>query len=237
MSEKKTTKKSTRRKGGGTIFMAVGLLLLIGALGLTIFNVWDDKRAGKAADEVAFQLESEIADLLENPDEHRFLSGQLDGSMEPDYVLTPDMEMPVVKVKDVWYQGLLKIPTLGLSLPVMEKWSMENLKNTPCRYAGSVYKDNMVIAGHNYSRHFHDLKYLDLGDAVQFMDGEGNVFNYQVDGIEILQPSQVEEMTTGDYWDLTLFTCTYGAGERVTVRCSRVDKADNANKADKADKK
>lgn len=224
MSKKNVKKRSARRKGRGTIFMAAGLLLLIGALGLTIFNIWDDKRAGQEAEIVASQLEDEITEILENPDEHRFLSGELDGTLVPDYVLTPDKEMPVIKVKNVWYQGLLKIPALGLSLPVMEKWSMENLKNTPCRYSGSVYKDNMVIAGHNYSRHFHDLKYLDQGDAVQFMDGEGNVFNYQVDGIEILQPDQVEEMTTGDYWDLTLFTCTYGAGERVTVRCSRVDK-------------
>lgn len=224
MGEKNKAKKTSRRKGRGGIFMTAGLLLLIAALGLTIFNIWDDKRAGREAEAVAAELEEEITEILENPDEHRFLTGELDGTLVPDYELTPDMEMPVIKVKDVWYQGLLRISALGLSLPVMEKWSMENLKNTPCRYSGSVYKDNMVIAGHNYSRHFHDLKYLDQGDSVQFMDGEGNVFNYVVDGIEILQPDQVEEMTTGDYWDLTLFTCTYGAGERVTVRCSRVDK-------------
>ena len=38
--------------------------------------------------------------------------------------------------------------------------------------------------------------------------------------LEILQPTAVEEMTSGDY-DLTLFTCTYGGATRFTVRCLR----------------
>ena len=52
-----------------------------------------------------------------------------------------------------------------------------------------------------------------------FTDGDGNVFTYQVAALEQLLPTQVKEMSAGG-WDLTLFTCTIGGQQRVTVRCT-----------------
>lgn len=40
--------------------------------------------------------------------------------------------------------------------------------------------------------------------------------------VEILKPTDVEQMIAGD-WQLTLFTCTVGGTSRVTVRCRQVD--------------
>ncbi len=51
---------------------------------------------------------------------------------------------------------------------------------------------------------------------------DGNVFSYEVALLEILQPTDVDEMEGGD-WDLTLFTCTVGGKSRVTARCERTD--------------
>ena len=39
--------------------------------------------------------------------------------------------------------------------------------------------------------------------------------------VDILDHTAVEDMISGEY-DLTLFTCTYGGENRVTVRCDRV---------------
>ena len=75
-----------------------------------------------------------------------------------------------------------------------------------------------MIAGHNYASHFGTIKNLEEEDAVIFTDMDGNRFTYRVVEQEILRPSATEEMETGD-WDLTLFTCTVGAQNRVTVRC------------------
>ena len=96
------------------------------------------------------------------------------------------------------------------------------MKISPCRYEGSIYLDNMVICGHNYSTHFGTLKELDAGDLVFFTDMDGNLFEYAVAETEILQPTAVEEMTSGN-WDLTLFTCTVGGATRVTVRCLKLE--------------
>lgn len=136
---------------------------------------------------------------------------------EPVYVKNPDMEMPTKKVGGRYYIGVLEIPALKLELPVMDDWSYSRLRTAPCRYAGSVYNRDIVIAGHNYARHFGGLKNLVPGDAVRFTDADGNVFCYKVSAIETLGKTDVERMRSGD-WDMTLFTCTYGGANRVTVR-------------------
>lgn len=118
--------------------------------------------------------------------------------------------------------GLLTIPSLKLELPVMADWTYPQLRIAPCRYSGHVYSDDLVIMAHNYAGHFGRLKDMHRGDAVTFTDTQGNTTEYQVIALEILEPSAVEDITSGAY-DLTLFTCTYGGENRVVLRCDRAD--------------
>ena len=55
---------------------------------------------------------------------------------------------------------------------------------------------------------------------------DGMIWEYEVAAVDILQPTDIEDMTAGDY-DLTLFTCTYGGQSRVTVRCEGMDNGDS----------
>ena len=135
------------------------------------------------------------------------------------YELHPDMAMPTVEVDGHIYVGFLEIPELGRILPVMDEWSYPNLKIAPNRFVGTVYAHDMIICAHNYDRHFGQIKTLKEGDEVIFTDVFGNRFNYEVSEVTVLQPTDVEEMTDPDDWDLTLFTCTIGGATRVTVRC------------------
>ena len=114
---------------------------------------------------------------------------------------------------------LLLFPNKEL-MPVLSTWSYALLKKAPCRYTDYVYLDNMVIAAHNTKANFKKLSQLEKGDIITFTDAVENVFSYEVAGIEILQPDQVEDMTSGQ-WPLTLFTCTYGGASRVTARCEK----------------
>lgn len=141
----------------------------------------------------------------------------------PDYIRCPEMSMPTVKIEGREYIGVLSIPTIDISLPVLSRLSKSGLKAAPCRYVGSAYLDSMVIAAHNYKAHFGKLKELRIGDRLSFTDADGNIFYYEVGEIEILAPDAMEEMTDSD-WDLTLFTCTLGGKNRVTVRCFRLNK-------------
>ena len=80
----------------------------------------------------------------------------------------------------------------------------------------------MILAAHNYDRHFGRLKNLEGGELVRFTDVDGNVFDFSVTELELLWPEQTEEMLSGE-WDLTLFTCTLCGRQRVTVRCDRIE--------------
>ncbi|EJX03858.1 Peptidase C60, sortase A and B [gut metagenome] len=114
----------------------------------------------------------------------------------------------------------MEIPALELSLPIISEWNDIRLKQAPCRYQGSVYLDNLIIAGHNYKKHFGGLKNLQTGDTITFTDMDEHCFSYTVTAVEELDRTAIEAMKSGD-WDLTLFTCTIGGKKRVTVRCEK----------------
>ena len=198
-------KNTTIQKG--TVWMALGLLLLAAALGLTGHNMWEQYQADRQAQLVMAQLEEQMAD----------------GDETPLYKLVPEMEMPVITINGHDYIGFLFLPEFNLPLPVMSQWSYPNLKISPCRYEGSAYLDNMILAGHNYQRQFGVLKNLQVGSPVTFTDADGNRFYYEVVQMEVLEATAIEEMSAGE-WDLTLFTCTPGGQARVTIRCNRIDK-------------
>lgn len=205
------------RRKKGTIMIALGVLLLIGALGLTGYNFWDAQRA----QETAQTITAAIAADLPAPVQQEAIPED-PGEVEiPDYILNPKMAMPAAAYEGWDCIGILEIPSYGLTLPVISEWSYPALKTAPCRYTGSAYTDDLIIAAHNYRAHFGALQELQEGEEVVFTDIDGNVFRYQVAVRETLQPTAVEEMQSGD-WDLTLFTCTAGGSYRVTVRCERI---------------
>lgn len=188
----------------GSFWMTVGALLLVAAAVLAGYNVYLDWRAGRAAEQALSALSGSHT--------------QVD-----DALIDPNAAMPTIMVDGYEYVGVLELPSLGLRLPVMSTWSYERLNLAPCRYAGSAYRDNMVVAGHSYQAHFGRLAELAPGDEVAFTDCLGNRFNYKVTGVEQIAPTDVEGMVEkgAASWDLTLFTCTYSGQARVAVRCVR----------------
>lgn len=193
-----------------TLWKIAGIILILAALFLTGYNYYDENRAAKAAEDALEKMKIAVP----------LTSEELGETVIPDYILNPDMDMPKEEINGYNYIGKLDIPELKISLPIIDKWSYPALRMSPCCYTGSIYKDNMVIAGHNYKRHFGGLKNLSAGDEIIFTDIDGNVFFYTVSETEVLQPTAIENMVLGD-WDLTLFTCTLGGKTRVTVRCVR----------------
>ena len=193
--------------------LGAGLLLIAAALALAAYNVIDAQRAARSAAQALEALSQTTAVSAAEPEE-------ASADNAPAYLADPEMPMPTVSFDGNDYIGRVDIPSLGLSLPVISEWSYPRLKIAPCRYTGSAYLDNLIIAAHNYSSHFGNLNRLNTGDTVMFTDVDGNQFTYAVSLIEDLPGTAIEEMQAGE-WDLTLFTCTLGGRSRVTVRCER----------------
>lgn len=193
----------------GTSLMAVGAMLLLAALALTAYNLYDEKRAEKNALNALSQIDT--------------ASSEQSNTEIPDYVLNPDMSMPTVTVNGEEYVGVLKIPEINLVLPVLDECDTKNLKKAPCRYQGTAYLGNMIIAGHNYKTHMKHIDTLEAGDKIFFTDTDKNIFEYEVVGTEIIDGTDVERMVRSDSWNLTLFTCTYDGRKRITIRAASVN--------------
>ncbi len=170
-------------------------LLLIGALLLLAAGGWllyneQESRAAKKAS-------------------HKILQ-KLEPSQENKELLQAEGEL---------FCATLTIEKLGLELPVYQQWSEGHLAKAPCRWSGSLQQGGLIIAAHNYRGHFSTLYQMKKGDEVCLTDGLGAEYRFVVAEKTILDGTDVHEMRSGD-WPLTLFTCTKGGKQRITLRCN-----------------
>ena len=214
-----------RKNSKGNILIFLGILMILGAVGLAGYNLWDANRAREAAEQITDQLIDKIDESVK------------DEETAAPYV-DPNTPMPVEVIDGYEYIGILEIPSEDLSLPVMNEWDYTRLKISPCRFTGSYYSDDLVICAHNYDKHLGRLLNIDLGVDVYFTNVEGLTIHYIVTNRETVEPTDVERMieNTGNSetslldWDMTLFTCNLGGQTRCAVRCSRVEDAQGAGK-------
>lgn len=205
------------RKKISIVCMTVGVLLITAAVSLAVYNQVQERHAADAADSVMLLLHQII---VSPPASNEPESTAPETDPEPSSEVTDSDKMTVMEIDGYGYIGYLSIPALSLELPVMSEWDYTRLKIAPCLYYGSVKTGNMVIAAHNYARHFGKLSQLKIGDTVRFTDMDGTVYTYQVGDLETLPATATEEMIASD-WELSLYTCTYGGRSRVTVRLKR----------------
>ncbi len=208
------------RNSIGNLISSIGILFLFCAFLFLCYNLIDSERAEREALELANAIEDYRNDAEDDTGTTPDGTGAYTGASGLE--LDPTMEMPEVVIDGIAYIGNLQVPSLGLDLPIISEWSDEYLKIAPCRYSGSIYSDDMVIAAHNYRRHFGDVRWLEIGSQIIFIDMNNNTFYYEIAANEVLEPTQVEEMQESDY-DLTLFTCAYNNQVRYAIRCNRVD--------------
>ena len=196
------------------MLLVVGTVLIAAALIQTSYNLVSDYTAGKTAEQAANKITQAISQ-----------TGNNEAVTESSMTAVEAASTPHITVDGVSYIGILNIPSLGLELPVAADWSYDLLQKSVCVYAGSMAADNFVVCGHSYRSHFGSLQQLGNGDLVTITDAGGTIREYQVEGIETLAPEAVEEMVSSGY-DLTLFTCTFGGGSRIAVRCNELNGGD-----------
>lgn len=185
-----------RRNRKGIVLILSGLLLVVISCGWGWKNYLEDKRAGQ-----------EAASLME----------QIAEQTGRDHQKTEE-ELPSLLVSGDEFCGYVVIEKIGVELPVFDDWDYNRLLEAPCRYRGSVETGDMIIVAHNYKSHFGNLKELQIGDEIVFFDAAGTKHPYVVSELAILDGTAVDDMEEGN-WDFTLFTCTVGGKQRVTVRC------------------
>ena len=203
------------RSKAGWLLLAAGAGLLAAALLLLAQNRRADAEAGEHSAEALESVEAAIA--------ARSAPSVPEETPEPDAPEAAETPaMPTVEIGGYDYIGYLELPALGLRLPVMADWDYARLALAPCREFGSTYSGDLVIAAHNFSRHFGRLKELQPGDAVSFTDMDGVRTDYTVSRSASLAPGDVEAVAASGS-ALVLYTCTPGGKNRVAVFCEKAD--------------
>lgn len=192
----------------GIFLMALGLALLLCAAGLLVYNRWESERAAAASAALMEQLGDHLSQY----------TPQIQMPPSPLTIPTEPAEMTTLRIDGRDYIGYLSIPSLGLELPILAAWSDAAANIAPCRFSGTTFGSDLVLAGHNFDRHFGQLKNLKPGETVAFVDMDNVATLYQVAVTDVVAPTAVEEVTAGLY-DLALVTCTYGGKTRVVVYC------------------
>ena len=211
------------RKWIGIICIILGAACLMAAIGFVVYNRWEAENAAYISQSLLQDVQLVIDENKTN-DPLQSENGNTD-SVEnddlPEDAKTP-REMATIKVDGYDCIGILSVPVLELELPALTDWSYTKLKKAPCHYYGSYYETDFVIAAHNYAAHFGRLSELQAGDLVIFTDVHGVAHYYEVVLLETLPPTATEAMITSGF-DLSLYTCTPGGGNRVTARCRAID--------------
>lgn len=178
----------------------LGLILITLSLTLYIKNKYDEFNTGKNSSEILNIIEDKINDNNDNNDNDSSLVVNISGN---DYI------------------GVIDIPSINIKLPIMSKTDYDKLAISPCRYYGSIITNDLVICAHDYDNQFGKIVSLKEDDIIIITDISGNNYIYKVVLTEELKPTEVTSMIESSF-DLTLYTCTYGALKRITVRCNRV---------------
>ena len=190
----------------GIVLMLVGVIMTLAAGGLFLYNQVEDEEAGEQAEIMLSKVEDKIQEIR--------------AEKVPQGMNLPSNEMKVEMIDGEGYIGYLSIPSLEKNLPVLSEWNKQLLNIAPCRYYGSDRTENLVIAAHNYRRHFGRLYKLSPEDEVMFTDMDGITTKYEVVEVDTMAGTDIEKMTAGEF-DLTLFTCTYGGKKRIAIQCDK----------------
>lgn len=202
-----------KRQKWGLLLVAAGILLVCGALCIHLSQQHEEEAAGDTAAALLQVLEQDTMPLPPAP-----LPETEAPATSPGEVPTwEDPLLPEMEFMGYSLIGSIRVPSVGICLPVLGDWSEEMLKAAPCRYEGGLFQGGMILMGHNYKRHFAPLREVVPGALVEFENTAGQVFSYKVDRIEYLKGHEGELLPDGS--PLTLFTCTPGGRERLVVRC------------------
>ena len=122
--------------------------------------------------------------------------------------------------------GIVRIPKINLTYPILSKTTDALMKIAPCKFHGANPNEvgNLCVIAHNYRRKgvfFSDVEKLVVGDIVEIQDLSQRTIEYEVYDIHTVLPDNVADTTqkTNGRKEVTLITCTDDSQQRIIVRC------------------
>lgn len=185
---------------GARVLFCAGVVCLAVAAAMALMNTWEERHLS--------EMRSEALGALSHP------RVELDAA-----TLDPMTAMPTLDVGGMAFVGVLEIPEIGLSCPVLAAGSKES-GIAPIVYEGSPYFGGLVLVGGGGRDVFGRLEELAGDEDVVLRDTLGNEFVYVADGVEVLQPTSVTR-ALGEDGAKGLILCELDSSGRVVtvIRC------------------
>lgn len=130
----------------------------------------------------------------------------------------PDADMPVLEINGIDYVALIEIPSIGIALPVADKWDSTKLSKSPARFFGSIYDKSLIVGGADYPQQFGFCDDIEHGAVITVTDMTGAQFSYSVIRIDRAKHAETQWLQNEKY-DLTLFCRNTYSLEYIAVRC------------------
>lgn len=180
----------------------LGILCILLSITLYIKNKYQELDTGKKSKEILDIIETKI-------------------NVNDKEEIKSNTEDLVLNISGYDYIGVINIPSLNIKLPIMRETNYDRLAISPCKYYGNINTNDLVLCAHDYVNQFGKISNLKEDDIVIITDVLGNNYVYKVVLTEELNPTDITNMIDSPF-DLTLYTCSYGALKRITVRCNRI---------------
>ena len=180
----------------------LGILCILLSITLYIKNKYQELDTGKKSKEILDIIETKI-------------------NVSDKEEIKSNTEDLVLNISGYDYIGVISIPSLNIKLPIMRETDYDRLAISPCKYYGNINTNELVLCAHDYVNQFGKISNLKEDDIVIITDVLGNNYVYKVVLTEELNPTDITNMIDSPF-DLTLYTCSYGALKRITVRCNRI---------------
>ena len=115
--------------------------------------------------------------------------------------------------------GILQIPDLNRSWPIIASGDPAATAKIPSIYGGNPASGNLVIADSSDNQQFSGLKDLPDGSKVMFTDISGREYRYQLATVETV-PSKKQSAISRhrERWDAAIFTPNFSGRSQLVTR-------------------
>lgn len=124
---------------------------------------------------------------------------------------------------DISIIGLIDIPKLDISYPILSETNDDLLKISVCRFSGPLPNriGNLCIAGHNYNNNllFSNLNKLNIGDYIYITDLNNTKLEYVIYNKFKVNESNLNCAKNSKNIEITLITCNHHNNtERIVIK-------------------
>lgn len=139
----------------------------------------------------------------------------------------PDGDSPyleTVNLSGYDVTGILQIPDLNRSWPIIAGGDPVAAAKIPSIYGGNPASGNLVIADSADNRQFASLKDLPDGSEVVFTDVSGREYRYQIATVETVPSSKLSAISRHrERWDAAIITPNFSGRSQIVTRLVKAE--------------